>query len=79
MPSDEADHGDAVLFSQAAADRKLEAIGVSVSGKRADPTRKLTWTSEGWMVRRALSRSEEPADVKSRVVDCGGVSDRDGE
>jgi len=51
VPSDEAEHGDPVQFSQAEADRHLVAIGVPVVAKRADPARKLCWSSSGWAVK----------------------------
>jgi hypothetical protein len=50
VPSDEAEHGDPVRFSQAEADRQLAAIGVAVVARRADAGRKLCWTSSGWAV-----------------------------
>ena len=48
VPSDEAERGDPVRFSQVEADRQLEAIGVRVINKRADQKRKLRWTRTGW-------------------------------
>jgi hypothetical protein len=51
VPSDEAERGDPVRYSQAEADRQLEAIGVRVINKRADRKRKLCWTeAAGWTV-----------------------------
>ncbi len=49
VPSDEAERGDPVRYSQAEADRQLESIGVRVINKRADQKRKLCWTeTAGW-------------------------------
>jgi hypothetical protein len=48
VPTDEAERGDPVRFSQAEADRALEAIGVRVRAHRADPERKLLWMHGEW-------------------------------
>lgn len=52
MPTDDTERGDAAGFSAAEADRRLEAIGVSVVGGRADIRRKLVWTTTGWQLLR---------------------------
>ena len=52
VPSDEAERGDPVRYSQFEADRQLEAIGVRVIDRRADQRRKLCWTPAGWTVGR---------------------------
>ena len=48
VPADEAERGDPVRYSQAEADRALEAIGVTVRSHRADPERKLLWMHGEW-------------------------------
>jgi hypothetical protein len=48
VPAPGADRGDPVRFSQAAADRALEAIGIGVRAHRADPERKLLWMHGEW-------------------------------
>jgi len=48
VPTDEAERGDPVRYSQAEADRALEAIGVQVVRHRADPDRKLLWMHGEW-------------------------------
>jgi hypothetical protein len=46
---------DRVSYGQAEADRLLRSIGVTVIGGRADPGRKIVWTSEGWVLARGRS------------------------
>ena len=48
VPTDEAERGDPVRYSQAEADRALEAIGIQVDRHRADPDRKLLWMHGEW-------------------------------
>ena len=48
VPADEAARGGLVRFSQAEADRALEAIGIGVRAHRADPERKLLWMHGEW-------------------------------
>jgi hypothetical protein len=48
VPTEAPDRGDPVRFSQTEADRALEAIGVRVHGRRADPERKLLWMHGEW-------------------------------
>ena len=48
VPAGGAARGHPVRFSQAEADRALEAIGVGVRAHRADPERKLLWMHGEW-------------------------------
>ncbi len=48
VPAGGANRGDAVRHTQAEADRALEAIGVRVVGRRADPEYKLLWMHGEW-------------------------------
>jgi hypothetical protein len=47
-PAHQPARGGPVRFGQAEADRALEAIGVAVRARRADPERKLLWMHGEW-------------------------------
>jgi hypothetical protein len=48
VPTAGTTRADPVRFGQAAADRALEALGIRVQARRADPERKLLWMHGEW-------------------------------